>query len=138
MKKMIASIIGLSLMIVMNASAGQPTKEEIVAAKGIYSGTLKSAKGGGDWSCTATVKGDGVVHVKWSDSEVTYKGAMGPAGGKAGNAIAMSGKGDDKSEVRFEWTSAQELKVEWWPSLAEKSGQKENKPAHVKGTIAKK
>ena len=139
MKTHTASMIGLSLMFfAATASAQQPSKDEIVKAKATYSGTLKQAKGGTDWACTATVKGDGVVHVKWSDNETTYKGTMGPEGAISGNAIAMNGKADDKSEIRFVWKSANELQVEWWPNIAAKAGQKENKPAHVKGTINKK
>lgn len=139
MKTTTASMIGLSLMFfAANASAQQPSKEDIVKAKATYSGTLKQAKGGTDWACTVTVKGDGEVHVKWSDNEATYKGKMGPEGGKAGNAISMNGTGNDKSEVRFVWKSAKELQVEWWPNIAAKAGQKQNQPAHVKGTISKK
>jgi hypothetical protein len=139
MKKCMTSMIGLSLMFfALNASAQQPTKDEIVKAGATYTGTLKPAKGGTDWACTVTVKGDGEVLVKWSDSEVTYKGKMGPGGAKAGSPIVMNGTGKDKSEVRFLWKSAKELQVEWWPNSEAKAGQKENKPAHVKGTISKK
>ena len=114
MKKLITSIVGLTLMCALSAFAGT-TKEEIVGAKGTFAGTLKH-KDGAAWACTATVKGDGVVHVKWASNEVTYNGKMGPAGGKAGAPLTMNGSGADKSEVRFMWKSATELQVEWWPT----------------------
>lgn len=137
MTKLTTLITGIILVSAMGAFAEQPTAEQIVASNATYSGTLQK-KGSGDWACTATVKGDGVVHVKWSDSEVTYKGKMGPAGGKAGNPIVMNGEGPDNSQVRFQWNSLDKLQVEWWPNMAAKAGQKQNQPAHVKGTISRK
>ncbi len=122
------------------ASAEQPTQAEVAASKATYTGTLQGAKndaGKADWACTATVKGDGVVEVKWSDSTATYKGKLGPAGGKAGNPIVMNAKGSDNSEVRFEWVSPTELQVEWWPNMAAKAGQQQNQPAHRKGKLKK-
>ena len=141
----LSAVVGVGLMVMTAAFAAPPTKNEIVAAKATFSGTLKPVtaearklSNGTDWACTATVKGDGVVQVQWYGREVTYKGAMGPAGGKAGNPLAMNAEGDDKSQVRFQWNSANELQVEWWPDMAAKAGQTQHKPAHVKGTIRKK
>lgn len=146
-------IMGLLLMgLAASAFAAPPTKSEIVAAKATYSGVLTRNNGapwanypaiaksqsGAPWACTATVIGEGVVRVKWFSNEVTYKGEMGPAGGKAGAPLTMNAKGDDNSEVRFQWPSANQLQVEWWPDMAAKAGQVEHKPAFVKGTISKK
>ena len=136
MKKVITSIIGILAMFAVTASAGDhPSKDEIVKAKATYTGTLKQKSGGTDWPCTATLSKEDEVKVKWSTGDVTYTGKMGPSGGKEGNVIAMNGEGSDKSQVRFEWISATELKVEWWPNMAAKAGQKQHNPAHVSGTI---
>lgn len=137
MKRIFTLLMGLSLLVASSVSAAPPTVDEIVAAKATYTGTLKK-DGSVDWACTATVKDKGVVHVKWSDKEVTYTGEMGPAGGKAGNPIAMNAKGADNSEVRFQWNTLDGLQVEWWPNMAAKAGQTQNKPAVVKGTINRK
>lgn len=130
-------MLGLTLLAASSVSAAPPSADEIAAAKATYTGTLKK-DGSVDWACTATVQGKGVVHVKWSNGEVTYTGEMGPAGGKAGAPIAMNAKGADNSEVRFQWSSLDSMQVEWWPNMAAKAGQKENKPAVVKGTINRK
>ncbi|MBS0659109.1 MAG: hypothetical protein JSR82_12780 [Verrucomicrobia bacterium] len=129
-------MLGLTLLAATSVSAA-PSVDEIVAAKATYSGTLKK-DGSVDWACTATVKGKGVVLVKWSTGEVTYTGEMGPSGGKAGAPIAMNAKGGDNSEVRFQWDTLDTMQVEWWPNMAAKAGQTQNKPAVVKGTIKKK
>lgn len=140
------SVIGFALMsLAMSAFAQAPSKNDILAAKATFSGTLKpltpearKLSNGADWACSATVKGDGVVQVKWYGREVTYNGPMGPAGGKAGAPLSMNAEGDDKTQVRFQWTTANELQVEWWPSMAAKAGQTQHKPSHVKGTITKR
>lgn len=137
MKRIFAFLMGLTLLATTSVTAAPPTADEIAASKATYTGTLKK-DGSVDWACTATVKSKGVVHVKWATNEATYTGDMGPAGGKAGAPIAMNAKGNDNSEVRFQWNSLDELQVEWWPNMAAKAGQTQNKPAIVKGTIQRK
>ncbi len=139
----ITSLIGLSLMsLAVAAFAQAPSKSDIVDAKTTFSGTLKpltpearKVSNGTDWACSATVKGDGVVHVKWYQEEVIYRGAMGPAGGKAGAPLSMNAEGSDKSQVRFQWNSPNELQVDWWPNMAAKAGQTQHKPSHVTGML---
>lgn len=137
MKKIIKAILALSLLVTSSVLANFPSKEEIVNAKGTFSGVLKNLKGGPDWSCTATVAGDGIVHVKWQSNEATYTGTLGPAGGKAGSEIVMNARGNDNSEVRFVWNSLNEMEVQWWPNMAAKAGQTQHQPPHVAGKIVR-
>ena len=142
MIKRIAAMMGLSLMFfALNASAQKMPKGAT------YVGTLKQANGGVDWACTATateIVSDNsagtltaTFKVRWYDQKlVTYSGAFGAAGGGAGDPDTMNATGTDGSQVRFHWNSTyDQLQVEWWPDMKAKAGQKQNKPALVKGTL---
>lgn len=129
----------------VSAFAQVPSKADIVNAKATYSGTLtpltpeaKKMSNGTNWASEVTVLGDGQVQVKWYSQTVVYKGAMGPAGGKAGAPLSMNAEGSDKSQVRFQWSTPNDLQVEWWPNMAAKAGQTQHNPSHVSGTIKRK
>jgi hypothetical protein len=129
----------------MIAFAQPPSKQQVVSTKATFTGTLtelttqaRKMSNGTDWFCEAKVVGDGRVEVKWYGATVIYTGTMGPAGGKAGAPLSMNAEGTDKSQVRFQWNSADEMTVEWWPNMAEKAGQTQHKPAHARGTLRKK
>lgn len=139
MKKTI--ILSLFVLCSLMAFAQAPSKATILNKVGdSWEGTLNGKKG--NWYAKITLLENEKFDVSWAEGKTsTHKaqGGMGHGGGRAENPVAANLRDfNDGSQVRIQWNSLNELQVEWWPSRQAQSGQRANKPAHMKGTLKHK
>ena len=163
-KTVTAAIFALTLAISLNASAQQPSVDEVKRmVDKTWKGKISQVNGKTDdkWGnnageCEIKILSEDKVLIYTSHWRMHRKAILTSSFGHSGknpsqpvafgfdngkfspddsNPKAAKDDVSDNGVVRLQWNSANEVEFQWWPSLEAQAGQKSHQPPHVSGKL---